>query len=821
MNKYLEKGLKVLGWCTFAILFLASCSTTSSLEDGEQLYTGLLPTEYVGYEPSAHQSATQEEVEAAIATAPNGALFGSSYHRTPFPYGLWIWNSCSQSHGVIKKWLTSTFGKAPVLMGNVNPTLRSSIAKDILQGNGYFNGNVTYTVAEGNPKTTKTDTVPRPRTAKIRYHVDFGHLYTLDTVSYAGYPQHIDTLLRSHPSPLLFSGAPFTVSNLDAERTRIYDLLRNNGYYYYQKPYTTFLADTLSSPGRVQLQVRMHDSLPSLATHKWVIGKTEVRINRTARETLTDSVQRRYLTIRFSGKKPPLRPRVVLAATKLRPGTLFSEDQYEASINQLSSMGIFSNVDITFTPRLTTTGDIVEVADSVVKKYGAQRAGAGILDMSVNAVLDKPYDVSLTATGRGKTNGRLGPALTLGFAKRNAFRGGELLSAELGASYEFQTGGGTTTGGSYDFTTSLSLTLPRLLAPNFMLPKRKRWHTTPATTINIAGETIRRAGYFNRNVLSLDYTYTFQPTTTSLHQFTPLSVIYGKTTGQSLDYYAKLAQSVTSTIASTDELIPRMRYRYTYTSPQSRRNPLFWETTVTEAGNLVSTVNMMVGKRWTEKDKKLLHTPYSQFFKVETDLRKTWALRGKSSLVAHLSGGIVLHYGNSSAVPYSEQFFIGGGSDLRGFPMHSLGPGSVHFDDKELAYLYHNGDLKMVLNLEYRPHLFGSLYGALFLDAGNVWYTSKHRREAIAAMRDALSAQGNTAADGAGGGIPSDFGSTHAADLGIDIGCGLRYDLDFFVLRIDWGFAIHTPYKTATSGFFNIPKFKDAQCLNFAIGYPF
>ena len=228
MNKYLEKGLKVLGWCTFAILFLASCSTTSSLEDGEQLYTGLMPTEYVGYEPSAHQSATQEEVEAAIATAPNGALFGSSYHRTPFPYGLWIWNSCSQSHGVIKKWLTSTFGKAPVLMGNVNPTLRSSIAKDILQGNGYFNGNVTYTVAEGSPKTTKTDTVPRPRTAKIRYHVNFGHLYTLDTVSYAGYPQHIDTLLRSHPSPLLFSGAPFTVRSFPYI-TRICFVFEENG----------------------------------------------------------------------------------------------------------------------------------------------------------------------------------------------------------------------------------------------------------------------------------------------------------------------------------------------------------------------------------------------------------------------------------------------------------------------------------------------------------------------------------------------------------------------------------------------------------------
>lgn len=799
---------------TLSAIMLYSCSTTSSLEEGEQLYTGLIPTEYKNYEPSSHQDMTQEEIEAALATAPNGALFGSSYHRTPFPYGLWIWNSCSNSSGVIKKWLNSTFGKAPVLMRNVNPTLRSSIATSVLQNNGYFNGNVTYDIIEGQPKTTKTDTVPRPRTAKIRYHVDFGHLYTLDTITYTNYPSHIDSVIRNNPSDILAKGEPFAISNLDAERTRIYDLLRNNGYYYYQKPYTTYLADTLATPGRVQLQVHLLDSLPAIATHKWIIGKTQVNIRRQARELLTDSTQRRYLTIRYSGKRSPLRPRIILAATKMRPGALFSENLYEESTNKLNSLGIFSSVDINFTPRYAPDGTIEEVADSVVQKYGAQRAGAGILDMSINAVLDKPYDVSLMATGKGKTNGRLGPGLTLGLAKRNAFHGGELLSAEIGANYEFQTGGSSTAGGSYDFTASLALTVPRLLAPDFMLPTRKRWYTTPSTTINIAGETIRRAGFFNRNILSFDYTYTFQPSATSLHQFTPFSLIYGKTTDRSSEYELKLTESVTSSIAATDEMTPRMRYKYTYTSPQSNPNPIYWETTVTEAGNIINFVNMVLGKKWKEKNKKLLATPYSQFFKVETELRKTWALQGKSSFVAHFFGGVILNYGNSSALPYAEQFFIGGANDLRGFSMRSIGPGNIHFDDKQLSYLFHNGDMKLVLNLEYRPHLFGSLYGALFLDAGNVWYTSRQRRDAINNMRTAYN-------DSATNPIPEDFGSPHKADIGIDVGCGLRYDLDFFVLRLDWGLAIHTPYKTGVSGFFNIPKFKEAQCINFAIGYPF
>lgn len=788
-------------------LFCSACSTTSSLEEGEKLYTGLQPIDYTNYEPSSHQSQIEEEIEAALATAPNGALFGSSYYRTPFPYGLWIWNACSGSHGVIKKWINSTFGKAPVLISNVNPTLRSSIAQNILQSNGYFNGNVTFQVLDGKPKTTKNDTVPKPRTAKIKYQVDFGSLYTLDTINYTNFPQHIDELLKQNESNLLYTGAPFSISTLDAERTRVYDLLRNNGYYYYQKSYTTFYADTFASPKRVQLQMRMHDSLPDMATHKWIIGKTAVQIKRQIRETITDSIQRRYLTIRFAGTHSPLRPRVILAATKLRPGTLFSEKEYNESVQKLSSMGIFSNIDINFKPRVNADGGITEVEDSIVQKYGAQRAGAGILDMTINAVLDKPYDISFTATGKGKTNGRVGPGVSLGLSKRNAFHGGELLSAEIGANYEFQTGGNGSGGNSYDFTTSLSLTLPRLFAPNFIVSQRKRWYTTPSTTISLAGETIRRAGFFNRNIMSFDFVYTFQPSATSMHQFAPLSVIYGKTSNKTIEYLDKIEQSITAVIAATDELTPKMRYRYTHTSSPNNPNQFYWENTVTEAGNITNFANMLLGYKWNEKNKKLLYTPYSQFMKFETDFRKTWALRNKSNFVLHFYGGVIFDYGNSSTLPYSEQFFIGGANDLRGFAMRSIGPGNVHYDTKELSYLYHNGDLKFVSNIEYRPHLFGSLYGAIYLDAGNVWYLSKSRQEAINNIQQLQS--GNNSV------------STKKADIGIDIGCGIRYDLDFFVLRLDWGLAIHSPYNTGTHGFFNIHNIKDAQCLNFAIGYPF
>jgi outer membrane protein assembly factor BamA len=58
-------------------------------------------------------------------------------------------------------------------------------------------------------------------------------------------------------------------------------------------------------------------------------------------------------------------------------------------------------------------------------------------------------------------------------------------------------------------------------------------------------------------------------------------------------------------------------------------------------------------------------------------------------------------------------------------------------------------------------------------------------------------------------------------EIAVGTGIGLRYDLDFLVLRLDWGIGLHVPYETSKSGFFNTDGFKKNQTLHFAIGYPF
>ena len=217
---------------------LSACSTTKHVPDGDQLFTGLTKIEYKNYVDDDNFIATQEEVEAALATAPNGALFGSSYYRTPFPYGLWIWNYAYGSSGKIKKWLNKSFGKAPVLMSQVNPALRASVAQSVLRKNGYMHGQVTY---EEKPQRN-------PKKMKIGYTVTLDTLFTIDTLSYVNFPPQMQALIDStQQEAQARKGDPFNVATLDAERSRLSQLFRNNGYYYYQSGYASYLRNCVCS----------------------------------------------------------------------------------------------------------------------------------------------------------------------------------------------------------------------------------------------------------------------------------------------------------------------------------------------------------------------------------------------------------------------------------------------------------------------------------------------------------------------------------------------------------------------------------------------
>lgn len=761
--KYISQIIPLL----LAVLIVGSCSSTSSVPEGDQLYIGLNPIEYKEYEKNDHFYAVQEEVEAALATAPNGAFFGSSYHRT-IPYKLWIWNNFSNSETKLGKWIAKTFGSAPVLMSWVNPELRTSVAQSVLRKHGYLGGTVSYMVEQQK----------NPKKAKIAYTVNMNELSTVDTLEYVNFPSLSDSLIRLHVDEARIKpGDPFDVSALDAERSRLSTLFRNNGFYYYQPSYASYLADTLAVPGKVHLRLQLADNIPAAASHKWYIGKMNVNIMKQSMEQLRDTFTYRRLTLAFNGKKPPIRARLLLRHLRLLPKQQFSYDAYMESADRLSNSGQYSSVQFAFTPQDTT-------------------ALCDTLDMTVSCVLNKPYEAYVETNYSNKINGRTGPEIVVGFKKKNAFRGGEVIDLNLHGAYEWQTNGQGSDYNSYEYGTDLSVSFPRMIVP-FLKPYR--YYNTPTTTVRASTNVVKRPGYFKMHTASGDWTYKWQPTDRKKHEFSPLTIKY-----QHLTYATHKFDSImyaTPYLYATmqDIFIPKMIYSFTYTSPKKYRNPIYWNITASEAGNILSLGYMAAGKKWGDEGKEMFKNAYAQFFKVESDFTKTWATGLKSQLVGHINVGLVYSYGNMKATPYSEQFYVGGANSIRAFPVRSVGPGSYYTDEARLSYLDQTGDMKFLANLEYRFNLFGNLYGAAFIDAGNVW-----------GLKD----------DGYRSGARFKLKNI-AKEMALGTGVGVRYDLEFLILRLDWGVGLHMPYDTGKSGYYNIRRFKDSHSLHLAVGYPF
>lgn len=763
-----------------ATVLVTACSTTRSIPNGDQLYTGLAKTKYKTPVQDKHFTNTQAEIDAALATAPNGALFGSSSVRSPFQVGLWVWNAFVGSNDGFSKWMLSSFGSRPVLLSWVNPALRASVAQEVLRAHGYFHGKVGYDIIKQH----------NPKKAKIKYTVDMGPLWTVDSLSYQGFPPQADSLIMATTAEArIRKGDAFDVNTLDAERRRVSTLLRNNGFFYYQPSYASWLVDSVSQPGKVLLKLQLAEQTPSVAERKWTIGKINIDLHKSYGDSLMNSETRRDITMRYNGKHSPLRVPVILSANRLFPRQLYNYSEYQAGISNLSSTGLFSTVDVNFSPRDTT-------------------GRADTLDMHMNLVFDKPYDIYLEGNVTGKTNNRIGPGAVLGITRRNAFRGGELLDLKIKGNYEWQTAhhgeGNASKFNSYEYGADVSLQLPRMVIPYVSYFRKKLFNhfrrigffSTPSTTLKFSTDILNRAGFFKRRIVSGEWTYNLQTSPTSKHQYTPLSFSYEYMKRRTAAFDSVLTANPYLAYTMRDQFIPKMQYVYTYTSPKTYRNPLWWQTTVSESGNILSLGEMVAGNKWSKKNKELFKNPYAQFFKLETELVKTWQLTEHSSLVAHGDLGMLWAYGNSGEAPYSEQFYVGGANSIRAFTVRSIGPGSYHNAESATNnYLDQTGDLKLLGNLEYRPRLFGNLYGAMFLDAGNVWSLHKDDRS--------------------GGHFePKNL----LKEMALGTGVGLRYDMDFLVIRVDWGVGLHVPYKSC---FYNVGSFRDSQSLHFAIGYPF
>lgn len=788
--------MRRLLYLIMCILTLAACSTTENIPEGETLYLGQKgikydkqPTDTLPHSAREHEAekeafaTAKEEISAALAYEPNASLFGSSTFSKPWKFGLWVYNKYADREKGFGHWLFKNFAEQPVLISTVAPQTRTKIATNTLHNYGYFRAGVDYTIVPSR----------NPKSARIAYSVNTGPLFHLDSVEYRSFGPVADSILAaSGTRPLLKSGDAFSVVNLSAEQIRIETIMRNNGYYYWLPSYTTFQADTTAVSERVQLRVLPKADLPVEATHPWLIGNIYVSI-RDQQNSAFDHEQasrRGNFYYMWSGKDIPAKSRLWRTAISHRSGRPYRLDDQTATINKLAALGILSSLDVNYSPRQAAP----EAAPSLSKRAGGEAADT--LDVYINVTMGKPYDSSFEVNATLKSSQQLGPGVRYELAKRNAFRGGETVAWDIFGSYEWQLGRRRNqTGGllnSFELGSSLKFEIPRFAFP-FISKRRLRF---PATTqFALEADWKNRSGFFQMLDFGANVTYNWQKTRIK-HQWDLLDLDYYKLSHTTEAFQEILDANPAISASMRSIFVPSMGYTLTYTPA---KDPLWLQWSIKEGGKLTDGIHHIFYPHHDKAEPRTIFgTHFAQFVKTTAEVHYTLPINERMNLATRAFGGVIYNYGGNESAPYAEQFYIGGANSIRAFTVRTAGPGGYRSPNKKYAYIDQTGDFKLEANAELRARLFGSLHGAAFLDAGNVWLLH----------RDPLRPN-------------AELTASNLRRIALGTGVGIRYDLDFLILRFDVGIGLHAPYDTERRGFYNFERFRDGMAYHFAIGYPF
>ncbi|MEP7094119.1 MAG: BamA/TamA family outer membrane protein, partial [Flavobacterium sp.] len=245
-----------------------------------------------------------------------------------------------------------------------------------------------------------------------------------------------------------------------------------------------------------------------------------------------------------------------------------------------------------------------------------------------------------------------------------------------------------------------------------------------------------------------------------------------------------------------NDFILATSYTFTKTTKKDLADNNFYQfkTKIESAGSLLSLISSAGNFAKNSNNKyEIFNLEYSEYIKTEFDYIKHWDF-GKEKVVAIRSFfGIAIPFGNSDYIPFSRSYYAGGSNDNRAWQPYALGPGSTNAVND-----FNEANMKIALSGEFRFKVFGDVKGAIFADAGNIWNVLDNVTDEKAKF--------NSLND--------------LAEIALGSGFGLRYDLSFFVVRLDLGFKTYNPAHEPGNRWFKEYNFGHSV-LNFGINYPF
>jgi outer membrane protein assembly factor BamA len=225
------------------------------------------------------------------------------------------------------------------------------------------------------------------------------------------------------------------------------------------------------------------------------------------------------------------------------------------------------------------------------------------------------------------------------------------------------------------------------------------------------------------------------------------------------------------------------------------------------SGNALGWImNASNAKKSASGQYNILGNPFAQYVKGEIDYAETFQLTSSAGLAFHAGIGVAYPYKNSSILPFEKRYYGGGPNNVRGWSTRTLGPGSFNKESAINPETYvdnpttHVGDINLILSAEYRFRLLPWLEPAVFVDAGNIWTIKNYSNQQ--------------------GGLFE--WNKFYKEIALGAGLGLRFDLNFLILRLDAGTRVHDPARAEGDRLVLFKgKFFEQSAAYVAIGYPF
>ena len=638
-----------------AVLMLAvSCSTTRVIPEGEYRLAknGIEVTNSKKFDPST--------LNQYIKQQPNSTLFGWN----PF-LSIYNWADPDKDTGFAR--FLRKLGTAPVVY---SPYAVESTIENIekhLEYIGYYNSKVN------------SDIRVNGRKVAVKYLVHLGKQYPIDSLSYT-LPERgtfAEDFMADLPNVSVKVGDFLAESALEDETVRGSAHFRDLGYYDFSKNNYVFVADTISVPGKLFLDMKVNEH-----------SRNDSEENALPlRKFYIDSV-----TISHS-RDLKFKEKILRDLNTIHPGMMYSESDIRTTYTRLSALKLFSSVGIEVTP-----------------------TDSNLVNCEINLTQSKLQGFKANLEASTNSSGLMGISPQLSFYHKNIFHGGEWLNLSFMGNFQFMIHDPIR---SNEFGVSAGLSFPKFLGLPYSIFKGPN---IPRTEVNLSYNYQDRPEY-TRNILSTSFGYTGILRKLS-YQFYPLQLNIVQLSHMDEDFYETLSRNPfmryayqdhfdagvggTFYISSSSEAIPTESYRYL-------------RLTTDLSGNVIGLLKPML-KTDAEGRGLLFGIPYSQYVRAEFTLGRTWMFgRGDRQAVAtRLLAGAGHSYGNSSALPFEKQFYAGGANSMRGWQARALGPGMAPMN-QSFIIPSQTGDMKLEANVEYRFPVFWKLEGALFVDAGNVW----------------------------------------------------------------------------------------------------